>query len=117
MTHVLRDYVAQYPDPITVRAGETVAVGKDDPEFPGWRWCTAADQRGGWVPEQFLDRIGSEAVMRRNYTARELTVAAGTDVVAGERVCGWVWVTDAGGNAGWIPERCLSSGSPDQPAA
>jgi SH3-like domain-containing protein len=106
---VVRDYSAQYPDPITVRAGDRVAVGADDPQFPGWRWCTGPDGRQGWVPEEFLQRTGSVAVMRRDYTARELSVPAGADVAIHDRVAGWLWVTDVNGIQGWIPESCLSS--------
>src|SRR5215207_6877662 len=58
---VVREYIAQYPDPISVQAGARVVVGADDPEFPGWRWCTGPDGRSGWVPEQLLDRTGQEA--------------------------------------------------------
>jgi SH3-like domain-containing protein len=107
---VVREYAAQYPDPITVRAGDRVLVGADDPEFPGWRWCTGPDRRAGWVPERFLRREGDEAVMLRDYTATELSVRAGADVTIGEAVSGWVWVTDADGRAGWVPESCLASG-------
>ena len=32
---VVLEYTAQYPDPITVRAGDRVVVGADDPAFPG----------------------------------------------------------------------------------
>ena len=105
---VLRSYTALYPDPITVRAGERVSVGADDPEFPGWRWCTASDRRGGWVPEQFLQQEGLEALMVRDYTARELSVRAGVEVLVQDRICGWMWVTDTDGNEGWIPETCVA---------
>ena len=105
---VMHDYTAQYPDPITVRAGDRVLVGADDPEFPGWWWCTGPDQRGGWVPEQFLQRTGSEALMLRDYTARELTVRAGAEVVLHASISGWVWATNGDGDEGWIPETCHS---------
>jgi hypothetical protein len=45
--------------------------------------------------------------MLRDYTARELSVQAGADVINGEAINGWVWVTDADGHAGWIPETCV----------
>jgi SH3-like domain-containing protein len=83
-------------------------VGADDPEFPGWRWCTGADGRSGWVPEQFLRRDGQNAVMLRDYTARELTVRAGAEVVCEQAIAGWAWVTDADGRTGWLPESCLA---------
>jgi hypothetical protein len=109
---VMREYSAQYPDPITVRAGDRVAVGADDPAFPGWRWCTGPDRRAGWVPEQFLQAQDQEAVMLRDYTARELSVRAGAEVIVGEAISGWVWATDADGRAGWIPETCIAPGGP-----
>ena len=106
---VAHDYTPQYPDPITVRAGERVQIGRDDPEFPGWWWCTASDGREGWVPEQLLQRNGGEAAMLRDYTARELAVRAGTEVRLGEVVHGWVWATDAAGGSGWIPLTCVAA--------
>jgi hypothetical protein len=104
---VVREYVAQYPDPITVRAGDHVIVGADDPEFPGWWWCTGTDGRARWVPEQLLQRTGTDAVMRQHYTARELSVQPGAEVVLHHAVNGWAWVSSSGGRAGWIPESCL----------
>jgi hypothetical protein len=104
---VTRAYAAQYPDPITVRAGDRVAVGRGDPEFPGWRWCTGPDGRTGWVPEQLLRADGSEASMLEDYTARELTLPVGADVVVQRSVAGWAWVTTQDGRSGWVPQTCL----------
>jgi hypothetical protein len=110
IVRVVRGYTAQYPDPITVRAGDRVQVGTDDPEFPGWRWCTGPDRRAGWVPEQLLRREGQEGVMLRDYTAKELSVHTGAEVTLGEAMSGWVWVTAADGCAGWIPATCITPG-------
>jgi variant SH3 domain-containing protein len=104
---VVREYVAQYPNPITVRAGDHVIVGADDPEFPGWWWCTGPDGLAGWVPEQLFQRTGTDAVMRQDYTARELSVPAGAEVVLHHAVNGWAWVSSSDGRAGWIPESCI----------
>jgi len=109
---IAQDYSTQYPNPITVRAGDRVEVGRDDPENPGWRWCTGPDGREGWVPEDLLQPDGSGASMRRDYTARELDVRTGTDVVLGETMHGWVWATAADGRSGWIPLSCVAQNGP-----
>ena len=106
---VVREYTAQYPDPIAVRAGDRVVVGADDPEFPGWWWCTGPDRRAGWVPAQLMRREGPEGVMLRDYTAREVSVQAGVEVVVHQVVSGWAWVSVADGRAGWLPQSCLGS--------
>jgi hypothetical protein len=50
--------------------------------------------------------------MLRDYTARELSVRAGAEVVVGEVISGWVWASDADSRAGWIPENCIAPGGP-----
>ena len=109
MVRVVREYTAQYADPITVRAGDRVLVGADDPGFPGWRWCTGPDGRTGWVPEQALQREGPEAVMLQDYTAREVSVQAGAEVVLHHTINGWAWVSAPDGRAGWIPQPCVAA--------
>lgn len=37
-TRIIREYTPQYPDPLSVAAGESVSVGREDDEFPGWKW-------------------------------------------------------------------------------
>jgi Variant SH3 domain len=105
---VEREYTAQYPDPITVRKGDRVRVGADDPEYPGWWWCIGPDGRAGWVPGQLLRREGQEGVILRDYTARELSVCRGDEITVGEAMSGWVWATSADGRAGWIPTTCIT---------
>lgn len=109
VARVVREYTALYSDPITVHAGERVLVGADDPEFPGWRWCTGPDGRAGWVPEQLLQRAGTDALVLRDYTARELSVEAGVEVVLDHVTSGWAWVIAPDGRSGWIPQACLAA--------
>jgi hypothetical protein len=99
---VILPYRAQYPDPIVIRRGETVALGQRDDEFPGWIWCTAADGRSGWVPEHFLSIEGTRGQTLRDYSAVELDVAEGMLVTVREEILGWALVeTDRG--SGWVP--------------
>ncbi len=40
---VTKEYRVEYPNPIRVAAGARVRVGREDAEFPGWKWCEASD--------------------------------------------------------------------------
>lgn len=110
MCHVIKDYQAQYLDPISVQGGETLIVSEKvdywngNPEWV-WVWCT--DQRGksGWVPRGAIDfdANGTSGTARYDYTARELTVAVGDELVVGREESGWVWCTDQQEKSGWVP--------------
>jgi hypothetical protein len=93
----------EYPDPIRVAAGEQVNVGREDAEFPGWRWCKALDGREGWVPAELLSNEGAEATVLQDYSARELTVETGEEVVVEESRHDWLLVRNGRGERGWIP--------------
>jgi len=79
---VQRKYEAQYRDPIQVKAGESVEVERADNDDPGWLWCRATDCREGWVPVELLSGQGARAVMREDYSAKELAVFPGKFVAA-----------------------------------
>jgi hypothetical protein len=100
---VAQDYRAQYSDPIAMRSGDEVAIGERDTEYAGWIWCTHADGRSGWVPESYLSLEGSVGRALRDYTARELSAAAGEVVELGEEYSGWVWAINARRESGWLP--------------
>ena len=96
-----------YADPIRGAAGDRLALGRRDDEYPGWIWATAADGRAGWVPESWLHVAGDEGVLMRDYTAAELPLEPG-DLVSGElTLSGWLWATDLDGRQGWAPLECL----------
>jgi len=117
---VLRAHRASHADPIAVRAGDLVAVGRRDTTWPDYLWCTGPDGREGWAPEAFLgpagggpDESGGAAgrdVRRalRDYDARELDVAPGDVVLAGEEAGGWCWCEVEDGRSGWVPRDCLA---------
>lgn len=35
------EHTVEYTDPIEIASGERVSVGREDDEFPGWKWCNA----------------------------------------------------------------------------
>jgi hypothetical protein len=100
---VVADYQAAYSDPLTVLAGDTLHIEREDDEYPGWLWCVAADGLAGWVPEPFLVRDGRVARLRRDYDAGELTVYAGEQLNLLEEVNGWWWAVTDAGTMGWVP--------------
>src|SRR5689334_18059021 len=102
---IVREYRAQYTDPIDAASGTILHVGRQDAEMPGWWWCTAPDDRSGWVPQELLDRTigGARAALLRAYTARELTVERGETVAVEDERRGWIFVRNAAGASGWVP--------------
>ncbi len=111
----VKTWPVHYPDPIRGAAGDRLALGRRDDEFPGWVWATAADGRAGWVPEIWLRVEGEHGVLLRDYTAAELPLEPG-DVVSGELAeGGWLWAMTAAGQQGWAPlahlEQCDSATS------
>jgi hypothetical protein len=129
---VIRDYTAVYANPLEALAGTRLELGRRDDEYPGWVWCIApdgraadghaadghaadghavdghaADGRAGWTPLAWLDQAGATAILRRNYTARELTIQQGQAVILLELESGWWWAQTEDGQTGWLPANCL----------
>jgi hypothetical protein len=66
------------------------------------------------VPEAFLERRHEQtAVLRRNYSAMELTVIVGQIVTMIETVAGWTWCVSTGGDGGWVPTHKLEITNPE----
>jgi len=106
-----QSYNTQYKDPIRVNAGERVRFidRADDGEFAGWKWAQATDGRGGWVPQVYFgpnDHNGYAHALR-SYSARELDVGAGDQILELDQFSGWLWVIDRKGSCGWIPETVV----------
>jgi uncharacterized protein YgiM (DUF1202 family) len=93
----------QYREPISVQAGEKVMVGREDDEFPGWKWCKASNGREGWIPVELLSYQGAEAIVRQDYSSRELAVESGEEVTIEDMRHDWLLVRNAKGDRGWIP--------------
>jgi SH3-like domain-containing protein len=104
---IRRGYQIQYADPITVRAGESLTVGRVDDDSPSWRWCRAPDGRQGWVPVEFLSSEEPQTTILKDYSARELQVVPGEEVTVEDARHGWLLVRNVNGERGWIPAGCL----------
>ncbi len=107
---VIRDYQAQYLDPISMRRGETFIVSEKVDYWNGnpawvWVWCTDERGKSGWVPSGVIDfsADGRSGTARYEYVARELSVAVGDELVVGREESGWFWCSDQQGNCGWVP--------------
>ena len=96
-------YHAVYPEPIIVRAGEALVVGKEDPEYPGWIWCTDRNGKSGWVPDDCIEHTGGSAKARYDYAATELSASAGEKLIITEEKGGWAWCINGSGQSGWLP--------------
>ena len=119
VVRVIEAYEASRKDPIVVREGERVLVGRRDVEYPGWAWCTGPDGREGWTPERFL--CGSDggalmpgyqgkAVAAVDYDAHELTVEPGDELVVIGETDGWLLGERGGdGGRGWVPAAAVAA--------
>lgn len=99
---------SEYPDPITLNAGDALVVGEkyDGPEgWDGWLFCTTPGHAGGWVPEQVIERhADGTGRALEDYSARELNVDAGEALAGVRTLNGWAWCQrHASAEAGWVP--------------
>ena len=96
--------------PIVLGVADTVTVGRRDTDWPGFVWCTDSAGVAGWVPEELLATIGTgRAEATENYSAVELAVQPGSEVVGHRVIAGWRWCVAHDGAEGWVPERVLSA--------
>lgn len=101
---VVKDWHTLYPNPLTFRAGEALALGARAAEWPGWVWCTNAAGQSGWAPEAYVEAQSADAgVARRDYTARELELREGDTLILLAEESGWLWAQAADGRTGWAP--------------
>ena len=96
--------------PLSLAAGDVVAVGHRDDDWPAFVFVTAA--RGqGWVPSRHLSLEAGQGVVVTAYDTTELPTRVGEtlDVVACDDESGWLWCRSADGREGWVPSRTLQS--------
>ncbi len=105
---IIRDYTCAYPDPIRLKAGDSLVPADRLSEWPGWVWGTGPNGIAGWVPEAILERSDNGIVVREDYDATELSVRTGDMVIVSRRLSGWAWCQFTDGRAGWVPEECLA---------
>jgi SH3-like domain-containing protein len=63
------------------------------------------DGRKGWIPTELLSNEGSEAIIVHDYSARELALQPGQELIVENARHNWLLVRKARGERGWIPER------------
>jgi hypothetical protein len=98
---VSRGYTRVYTDPIAIQAGDPLTLGLEDDEYPGWIWCTDPHGRSGWAPLAIINR--DAAVALEDYSAAELSAAAGEVLVVEREESGWAFCRNAAGERGWLP--------------
>lgn len=106
---VNKPYIAQYTDPIEIQTGDMVRFvdRADDGEYAGWKWAVAADGRQGWVPRSYFTGTENTARALRGYSARELSVVAGEEVLELDEFSGWMWVITRNRDCGWVPRAAV----------
>ena len=98
---------AEFPDPLAFAAGDVLAAEDRKTAWDGWIWCVNEKGKGGWVPEDYVDRQGDTCTALREYDSAELSVDAGDILEVGEEVGGWLWCVNEEGKGGWIPTACV----------
>lgn len=107
---VRENHRASYADPIEVAKGAVLSpTGREDLwDGHRWLWAVAEDGREGWVPDDLIAETDGRPVASREYSARELTCAAGDAVEIIRETHGWAWCRKCDGSEGWLPLRNLS---------
>lgn len=102
------DYTVIDRNPLHLDEGDLVQLGPLDPAWEGWIWVNSADGRGSHVPEEILERLDdNKAIVRASFTARDLSVSKGEELVSLSEVKGWHWCRNNNSQQGWVPAYLL----------
>lgn len=102
----------EYEHPIKLKRGERVQLGERAPEenWKDWIWAENDRGHGGWVPVQLIDysEDGRRGMVLEDYSARELDVDPGEEIVRIRTLNGWTWVRRTSDREeGWIPNETI----------
>lgn len=100
---VVVDYQSAVQHPLELRAGDMVQVNDGKEKWPGWVYCTDQTVNTGWVPERYLLRRETGAVLCKDYNGKELTVKAGDELLVCQVLTSWSWCLNEKGEPGWVP--------------
>jgi SH3-like domain-containing protein len=104
-----RDHVRN----LSVHAGDMVGVGHRNQQFPEMRWCTPERGYSGWVAESYFEYTSdTEAIVKRDYDASQLTVFEDEELEVLDEVGDWLLCRNASGIQGWVPRRILEGIGP-----
>lgn len=83
-------------------------------DWPNWLWCRVAGRAAdavGWVPAQIIERVDAHSgIALADYSAQELDVDIGDELLGQRMLNGWVWCAHATRDeAGWVPLQCLQA--------
>ncbi|MCL9804135.1 SH3 domain-containing protein [Flavobacterium amniphilum] len=108
---VIQSYQEQYLNPIILNVGDKVVLGNEETEenWKGWVWAEIKNN-SGWIPMQIVefsfDR--KSGIIKKDYSAQELTVIVNDIVILIESLNGWLWVKSCQTNKeGWFPSECV----------
>lgn len=105
------DYEVIDRNPLTLKAGELVKVGRRDEGWEGWVWVSTEEGRGSYVPQELLVNptavIGDMVAVVEDFTAKDLSVKMGEEVESLDEVKGWLWCRNHTGAEGWLPAYLL----------
>ena len=107
---VVEEHKPNNSNPIKVRKGETVKLGRISDEEDGWSnwiYCYCLNSTSeGWTPIQIIQIENDYGIVKNDYSAKELDVIIG-DVVDGElELNGWLWCNRLNDfKEGWLPKE------------
>lgn len=105
ITKVIKAHESEITKTLTVKKGESLEGTEKETGWEGWLWCRNKAEIEGWVPKSYLEPL-SEAgqyQLLQDYTARELKVQPGEEVMVLIEESGWAWARTPFGEEGWIP--------------
>lgn len=102
---VTNEHWPSYPYSVELKVGEQVAV--TDKEENGWVWCICHDERGAWVPKDYLARQSEKGIARFDYSSIELNAQVGDRLSCSQEANGWLWCVNQKGKCGWVPKTKL----------
>lgn len=108
---VIKSYLKQYSDPIQIKVGDTVVLGKEetDKKWKGWIWAEFKNN-SGWIPMQIVSFSEDKktGVILEDYSASELSIDLGDELQVLKSLNGWLWVKNLQTKEeGWIPSECI----------
>lgn len=107
---VVEEHKSNNSNPIKIKRGETVKLGRESVEEDGWSnwiYCYSLDSNTlGWTPVQIIQIENEYGIVLNDYSAKELDVNKGDIVDSEFELNGWLWcgrLNDS--ESGWLPKE------------